>query len=214
MYLQFYPSGKDIRDKTYEQVANIFANVAPLQKISIDFMRNVPVNLRQNIQIGQPPPQNCFGYCPECPNLFDCGTPQLLKKYMRHRKNGKHAKGLNLSCDNCGMVLKSNYHYDVHRRICDQNIGENFVILERVNVNSKLHNILKKLNPSEFYNAVNEDSISMEGFWPPLFISGGMKQSKLNLEQYGNPRGGRELITNILKERIQNGLSNEIFLLL
>ena len=88
---------------------------------------------------------------------------------MRHRKDGKHAKGLNLSCDNCGMVLKSNYHYDVHRRICDQNIGENFVILERVNVNSKLHNILKKLNPSEFYNAVNEDSISMEGFWPPLF---------------------------------------------
>ena len=75
---------------------------------------------------------------------------------MRHRKDGKHAKGLNLSCDNCGMVLKSNYHYDVHRRICDQNIGENFVILERVNVNSKLHNILKKLNPSEFYNAVNE----------------------------------------------------------
>ena len=39
-----------------------------------------------------------------------------------------------------------------------------------------------------------------------------MKQSKVNLEQYGNPRGGRELITNILKERIQNGLSNEIFL--
>ena len=60
-------------------------------------MRNVPVNLRQNIQIGQPPPQNCFGYCPECPNLFDCGTPQLLKKYMRRRKDGKHAKGLNLS---------------------------------------------------------------------------------------------------------------------
>ena len=87
MYLQFYPSGKDIRDKTYEQVANIFANVAPLQKISIDSMRNVPVNLRQNIQIGQPPPQNCFGYCPECPNLFDCGTPQLLKKYKRHRKD-------------------------------------------------------------------------------------------------------------------------------
>ena len=81
--------------------------------------------------------------------------------------------------------------------------------MERVNVNSKLHNILKKLNPSEFYKAVNEDSISMEGFWPPLFISGGMKQSKVNLEQYGNPRGGRELITNILKERIQNGLSNE-----
>ena len=70
MYLQLYPSGKDIRDKSYEQVANIFANVAPLQKISIDFMRNVPVNLRQNIQIGQPPPQNCLGYCPECPNLF------------------------------------------------------------------------------------------------------------------------------------------------
>ena len=45
MYLQFYPSGKDIRDKTYEQVANIFANVAPLQKISIDFMR---LKLRQN----------------------------------------------------------------------------------------------------------------------------------------------------------------------
>ena len=45
MYLQFYPSGKDIRDKTYEQVANIFANVAPLQKISIVFMR---LKLRQN----------------------------------------------------------------------------------------------------------------------------------------------------------------------
>ena len=45
MYLQLYPSGKDIRDKTYEQVANIFANVAPLQKISIVFMR---LKLRQN----------------------------------------------------------------------------------------------------------------------------------------------------------------------
>ena len=45
VYLQFCPSGKDIRDKTYEQVANIFANVAPLQKISIDFMR---LKLRQN----------------------------------------------------------------------------------------------------------------------------------------------------------------------
>ena len=50
MYLQFHPSGKDIRDKTYEQVANIFANVAPLQKISIDFMRNVPVNLKSGGQ--------------------------------------------------------------------------------------------------------------------------------------------------------------------
>ena len=45
MYLQLYPSGKDIRDKSYEQVANIFANVAPLQKISIVFMR---LKLRQN----------------------------------------------------------------------------------------------------------------------------------------------------------------------
>ena len=36
-YLKYVPNmyvfaGKDIRDKTYEQVANIFANVAPLQK--------------------------------------------------------------------------------------------------------------------------------------------------------------------------------------
>ena len=34
MYLQLYPSGKDIRDKSYEQVANIFANVAPLPIMS------------------------------------------------------------------------------------------------------------------------------------------------------------------------------------
>ena len=58
-----------------------------------------------NVEIGQPRPQNCLGYCPECPNLFDCGTPKMVKKYMRHRKDGKHAKGLNLSCDNCGMGI-------------------------------------------------------------------------------------------------------------
>ena len=31
--------------------------------------------------------------------------PKMVKKYMRHGKDGKHAKGLNLSCDNCGMGI-------------------------------------------------------------------------------------------------------------
>ena len=115
-------------------MAAILETVTPLQKFSIDFARNVPVDQRQNVEIGEPAPQNCHGYCPECP-LFDCGTAKLLKKYWRHRKEAKHAHGLNLTCGKCGTVFKQRSKYDAHLAICDQNIGDFFATLEKVNVN-------------------------------------------------------------------------------
>ena len=216
----FFFLEKDIRGKSAEWLRDEIRNTKAFTKFSIDFVKNMPLEDRQTMQLPAIPDVD-IGFCPACykmdqeRSVYD--TSEQIKKnnFNQHCKRADHKKmkNSNISCNICGAQFVQNSDLAAHPCQIQFDDEEDFVEYTLLDPVSRMYQMLIKLPPLELMNCIFEEKIILQNHWPPLNIpKGGMRnRTKLDFSQFGNKRG-TDFLQKALKQKIAYNQENSLIL--